>query len=459
MPNLLLWISLFDQMKHKNQPLSPAGSQPLSKRSFLKHTAIAGLGAALVPQILPSRLLGETSPSKQITLGFIGMGTQGIGRNLKGFFSSPLSRVLAVCDCDRKKLPAAKTAVDEHHGNDDCAVYQNFREILARKDIDAVVISTPDHWHVPMSQMALAAGKHVFCEKPSLYMTEGRELVKAAQKTDKVFQWGIEDRSLIKYWLLSGIARIGSLGDIKTVTCDLPQKPIHYKHEPAIPIPDDLDWNLWLGPAPAVEYTESCLQPQRWRQHDDYSGGSLTDWGAHLCDTAQVGIGMENSGPVEISGTSEVLPEDCYVTAPFGYDVKFKYSNEATIHVRNQGANIRFEGTKGWVQCTGWNGKLEASDMNLLRNKTLGEHTDFWPRPKLEQPNFLEAIVDPGKTPTYHPEAGHRLASMLHLGHLAIKEGTPVHWDPKQESFTKDAARMKANKVYHRTNRDWTKGL
>lgn len=372
---------------------------------------------------------------------------------------SPESRILAVCDCNKKRLPKAKQMVDEHHGNSDCAVYQDFREVLARKDIDAVVISTPDHWHVPMSIMALQAGKHVFSEKPSLTIEEGRRLVEAVEASGKVFQWGVEDRSLIKYWLLSGIARTGAIGDITNVYCGLPQKPVHWKHEKAIPVPEDLDWNLWLGPAPAVDYTENVLHPQRWRQHDSYSGGSLTDWGAHLCDTAQVGIGMDQSGPVEISGTAQQLPDDCYVTAPFGYDVKFKYANGATINAVNKQVKIRFEGTKGWVQCTDWNGKLEASDMNLLRNKTLGEHPDFWPRPALEWPDFIAGIKDRSKVTTYNEEAGHRLASMLHLGHLAIKENTTVHWDPSSERFTKDAARMQANKIYQREERDWTKGL
>ncbi|MGC6455673.1 MAG: Gfo/Idh/MocA family protein [Coraliomargaritaceae bacterium] len=426
----------------------------MQRRTFLKKASIAS-----TPLLLGPSLWGQTPPSRQITLGFIGMGGQGMGRNLRGFQSSPLSRILAVCDCNRNRLSQAKKLVDEHHGNTDCAVYQDFREVLARSDIDAVVISTPDHWHVPMSLMALEAGKHVFCEKPSLTIAEGRELVQAVEKSGKVFQWGIEDRSMIKYWLLSGIARTGAIGEIENVYCDLPRKPVHYKHEPEIPVPDTLDWNLWLGPAPAVEYTQTVLHPQRWRQHDHYSGGSLTDWGAHLCDTAQVGIGMENSGPVEISGTAEELPEDCYVTAPYGYDIQYRYANGATIHVRNQGKNIRFEGTKGWVECTDWNGTLNASDRNLLRNKTLGEHPDFWPRPELEWPNFLKAIVDSGKTPTYHPEAGHRLASMLHLGHLAIKEGKTIQWNPEDETFVQDANTLQKNKIYHRTSRDWEKGI
>lgn len=417
----------------------------------------------MAPQIIPSTLLGETSPSNQITLGFIGMGGQGLGRNLKGFQASKLSRVLAVCDCNTKRNELAKAAVDEKAGNTDCDTYQDFREILARDDIDAVVISTPDHWHVPMSLMALEAGKHVFCEKPSLTMVEGRQLTEAVKKSGKVFQWGIEDRCLTKYWLLSGLARTGAIGEIQNVYCDILVKPLWDKENP-VAVPKNLDWNLWLGPAPAVDYTPQVTHGQRWRQHDDYSGGSLTDWGSHLCDTAQVGIGMENSGPVEISGIAEKLPETSYVTAPYHYKVQYKYSNGATIHVVNKGkgmqaATVRFEGTKGWAEVSGWNGELKAHDREIFRNKTLGEHPDFWPRPQLEQPDFLQAIVDREHTPVYHAETGHRLAAMLHLGHLAIKEEKTVHWDPAKEAFTQDAQQMMANRVYQRESRDWTKGL
>lgn len=409
--------------------------------------------------ILPSRLFGASSPSNTITLGFIGMGKQGMGRNLNGFSNCANTKILAVCDCDETKLPAAKAAVDRHNGDTDCATYRDFRDVLARDDIDAVVISTPDHWHVPMSLMALEAGKHVFCEKPSLFITEGRELVEAVERSRKVFQWGVEDRSMIKYWLVAGLARTGAIGDIENVYCGLPHKPDHYMPEAAAPIPDSLDWNLWLGPAPVADYTPSVLEPQRWRQSDAYSGGSLTDWGAHLCDTAQIGIGMDESGPIKIAGGAKTMPQGSYVTAPSGYDLRFSYANGATIHVETKGVKIRFEGTKGWIQCTKFNGKLEASDRNILRNKELGEHPDYWPRPKPEHPNFVDAIRDRSIRPTYYPEAGHRLASMLHLGHLAVKETAVVHWDPTSETFTKDAERMKANKIYYRTGRDWEKGL
>ena len=154
---------------------------------------------------------------------------------------------------------AAKDIVDETYGNSNCAAYQDFREIIGRDDIDAVVISTPDHWHVPMSMMALRAGKDVFCEKPSLTITEGRELVEEGTRLGKVFQWGIEDRSLIKYWMLAGLARTGAIGEVHSVECGQPNKPLFDLEDP-VPVPDDLDWNLWLGPALLMPNTRRPLR-------------------------------------------------------------------------------------------------------------------------------------------------------------------------------------------------------
>jgi len=384
------------------------------------------------------------------------MGNQGIGRNLTCFLNTPNFRALAVCDCNLSKTAPAKAKVDAKYGNTDCAVYQDFREVLARDDLDIIVISTPDHWHVPMSLMALKAGKHTFCEKPSLTITQGRELTEAAARADKVFQWGVEDRSLIKYYMLAGLARTGALGKVHTVTCGLPVKPL-FDHEEPAPIPDDLDWNLWLGPARQVDYTANVTNPQRWRQRTDYSGGSLTDWGAHLCDTAQIGIGMNESGPVEVSGTSKKLTDN-YVDTPYGYDIDFRYTNGAVIKAKNAKVSIKFEGTKGWVGCEGWNGKLVASDMQLFRNKDYETHENYWKRPPIEHQDFVDAIMT-GSIPANHPEAGHRFSTMLHLGHIACRSDKTVHWNPQKEQFTKDAKEHTADIVYDRVERDWTKGI
>ncbi len=430
----------------------------MDRRQFLSRS-LAATAVGTAPLILPSRLFGASSPSNRVTVGCIGMGGQGTDVNMAGFLRDTRVKVLAVCDCRLSAARAAKTIVDETYGNADCAVYQDFREVIDRDDIDAAVISTPDHWHVPMSMMALRAGKDVFCEKPSLTIMEGRELVEEAAKREKIFQWGIEDRSLIKYWMLAGLARTGAIGEVYSVECGQPNKPMFAKEDP-VPVPDDLDWNLWLGPAPYVDYTPTITAPQRWRQHVDYSGGSLTDWGAHLCDTAQIGIGMDDSGPREILGVSKRMDVNSYVTAPSGYDVLYRYANDATIRVRDTAGKIfiRFEGTAGWIQCEKWNGELSASDMNLFRNLKLEEASNFWPRPDREQPNFIDAVISRGPT-TYHAEAGHRLSTTLHLGHMAIRSGKTIYWDPDNERFSKDAKEHKKSIIYRRKSRAWERTI
>lgn len=427
------------------------------KMNLTRREMLSMSGAAAAPMILPSRLFSSVAPSKQITIGCIGMGPQGTGGNMQGCLAHSSARVVAVCDCKLSKAHDAKAIVDETYATSDCKGYQDFREILGRKDIDAVVISTPDHWHVPMSMMALRTGKHVLCEKPSITVSEGRELVQEAGKRQKVFQWGIEDRSLIKYWMLAGIARTGSIGDVHSVECCLPLQKLFEVEEPAS-IPEDLDWNLWLGPAPYAEYTPNATDRWRWRQKSDYSGGSLTDWGAHLCDTAQVGIGMEGHGPSEILGSGRELPKGSFVDVPSGYDILYRYSNQATIRVRDTARKIaiRFEGTQGWIQCTKWNGEMTASDMNLFRDKSFAEDPNFWPRPDREQKEFIDSVINGGET-TYHVEAGHRLSTMLHLGHIAVRSEKVVHWNPEMEQFTKDAAEHEGNIVYRREARDWEK--
>ncbi len=430
----------------------------MNRRQFLNKSALGSL-AVTAPTILPSRLFGGTAPSRQVTIGCIGLGPQGTRTNLAGFLTHPNARVVAVCDCQMSRALAAKTTVDQTYGNTDCTAYQDFREIIGRKDIDAVAISTPDHWHVPMSLIALEAGKDVFTEKPTLTLSEGRELAEVVRKHGKIFQWGIEDRNFVKYWMLGGLARTGAIGEVHSVECGLPQKKLWDREEPSA-IPDDVDWNLWLGPAPQVDFTPSVLNRERWRQSLDYSGGSLTDWGAHLCDTAQVGIGEENNGPTEILGSSTPLPEDSYVTTPSGYDILYRYPGKAAIRVRDTARKIfiRFEGTKGWIQCEKWNGVLTASDMSVFRDHGLAENPDFWPRPNTEQKEFVDAVMNRGPT-TYNAEAGHRLSTMLHLGHIAVRAQKTIYWDPASESFTRDGDELRSSLVYKRESRNWEKGL
>lgn len=424
-----------------------------SRRRFLKKGALT-LAAASGPAILPSGLLGENAPSKKITLGFIGMGRQGIGRNLVTFLSQPDTTVLAVCDVFQSRAEDAKRQVDQHCGNSDCRTYRDFREVLARGDLDAVVISTPDHWHVPLSMAALRAGKDVFSEKPSLTLTEGRQLVDEVTKRGAVFQWGIEDRSLIKYHRLAGWVRSGAIGELETIHVGLPGKEPFLKDDPA-PVPGDLDWNLWLGPAPFHAYTPTRTDHQNWRSITDYSGGTLTDWGAHIVDTAQVGARMDASGPVEISGTGDTPDPGKYQSnTPVNYKIHYRYPNGVEMFVQDGKVDIKFTGSMGWVRCEGWNGKWTASDEKILRIQEFGAEADYWPRPEIEHRDFLDAMRS-RKPPAYHAEAGHRLASTLHLGHLAIRSGRTIRWAPAREAFADSDTESAKDIVYRRKSRDW----
>ncbi|MEM7791777.1 MAG: Gfo/Idh/MocA family oxidoreductase [Verrucomicrobiota bacterium] len=426
----------------------------MNRRHFIKSASLAS-----APLLLPSYVLGQNSPSNKINLGFIGMGGQGKGRNLKGFIGNDNVRVVAVCDCHKTRAKQGKKAVDKTYKNKDCAVYQDFRELLARDDIDAVVISTPDQWHVPMSMMALEAGKHVFCEKPTLTIMEGREMVEAFKAKDRVFQWGIEDRTMTKYYLLAGWARSGLIGDVREVNCTLP-KHDPFKREAPVAVPSELDWNLWLGPAPFVDYTPSAMDMFHWRLNSDYGGGMLSDWGTHLCDTAQVGLGVDETGPVEAFGTCRELdPKEWNTDTPVDFDLTLRYANGAEMHVADNSTYktllLEFKGTDGWVRCTGWDGKLEASDPKIMRTREFAPEANYWPQPKVEHDDFIDAIVAGHQNTAYHPESGHRLCTALHVGHIALREGRTVGWDPQSESFTTDKAANESSKIYQRAQRDW----
>lgn len=422
-----------------------------SRRNFIK-TGIAGIVAAGVgPQLISARLLGANAPSKQVTLGCIGLGAHGIGVNLKSFLQQDDCRVVAVCDVWGKRREEARKLVDEHYGAPGCAMIADFRALLARPDIDAVVITTPDYWHVPMAQLALAAGKKVFCEKPTLTIAEGRELADDVAARKALFAVGLEDRAVIYYHKLAEAVRNGAIGKLERIKVSLPIKPIFAREEP-VKVPDDLDYEMWLGPAPFRPYTASLTDPQVWRQIRDFSGGSLTDWGAHLVDTAQVANFSENSGPVAVRGKG-FIPPNSVNSVPQTYDLTYTYANGVELEVTAGEVALRFEGSSGWVGNKGWAGPVAGSDMNVFR-KTYDPATNkLWPRRPREQRDFLDVIKGGGE-PMYTAEALQRLSTALHVGAIAMELERPLKWDPATEKFD-DAA---ANALRSRPRRDdWKK--
>ena len=249
-------------------------------------------------------------------------------------------------------------AVDEKYGGKGCAEIADFRQVLSRPDIDAVVISTPDHWHVTMALMALEAGKRVFCEKPTLTIAEGRELAQAVAQKRLLFATGLEDRSVIQYYKMAEVVRNGGIGRLRRIQVGLPVKPIFPKEEP-VSVPAGLDWDMWVGPAPFRPYTASLTEPQVWRQIRDFSGGSLTDWGAHLVDTAQVANFAEDTSPVAVKGRG-VIPPNSVNTVPQTYEITYTYANGVVLEVKSDQPSIRLEGDAGAVGHRAADGLLAA---------------------------------------------------------------------------------------------------
>jgi predicted dehydrogenase len=296
-------------------------SSPLSRRSFLKKTALAA-GAVGFPTVVPARVLGREGsvpPSEQIVLGFIGVRNMG-GHHLSSFLGRAGVRIVAVCDVSAPERDGARGTV-----GGDCVAYSDYRNLLAREDIDGVVISTPDHWHTLIGIHACEAGKDVLCEKPlTLTIAEGRHLVNAARRYGRIFQVGSQQRSDRNFRHACELVRNGRIGKLITVKTNIGWGPT-CEWEPNQDPPPGLDWDMWLGPAPYVPYNRKrCFYDFRW--FFDYSGGKMTDWGAHHNDIAQWGIGADDSGPISVEGTGGLPAKGLYETFVW-YKLTYTYAN------------------------------------------------------------------------------------------------------------------------------------
>jgi myo-inositol 2-dehydrogenase / D-chiro-inositol 1-dehydrogenase len=407
----------------------------MNRRHFLK-SATAAAFPALIAGHGWSQNAAAPAASDRITLGCIGTGIHGMGWNLEAFLKIPEVRVIAVCDVFSDRREEARAKVNAAYGNTDCTACSDFREILVRADIDAVVISTPDHWHVLMSVMAASAGKDVFCEKPTLNIEQGRILVKTMNDTGVVYQGGIEDRSVEQYYRLAELVRNGRIGKLNRILVTLPPGEAYEKEDEA-PVPSGLNYDLWLGPAPYAPYTPSRLGAQQWRNIWDYSGGKLTDWGAHLIDTAQVAISQEHSGPLEVVGKG-VFPENAMSTTATRYEIQYRYPDDVTMVVKSGGTGIRFEGSEGWVACPEWRHPLEASDPKILDSVIAPGESRLWVRPPSEHVDFVNAVKNRTK-PIYPPEDIHCLSTAMHLGNISMRLGRSIKWDPVRQEILDDS--------------------
>lgn len=420
-----------------------------TRRQFIRTTAT---GIAL-PWFVPGTVLGADAPSKKITVGFIGVGDHGTGWNLARYLKLPAARVVMVCDVDGYRMRKAKAMVDAAYDTEDCAVSKDFREVLARKDIDAVMISTPDHWHTLISVLALRAGKDVQCEKPTLTVDEGKILIREVRRHERVFQTSTEDRSVPEYHRMAELVRNGRIGKLQRIEVILPKQPNGPGDPTPQPVPPDFDWDMWLGPAPEAPYTKDRAHFNfRWIW--DYSGGIICDWGAHLFDTAQWANDTERSGPVEVEGKGTHWEGGLYNTVK-DYDVMYRYANGVVMTCKPGEPSIKFIGTDGWVGNTGWRAKVEASSPEILNSKIGPNEIRLYTNPEGEHDDFLKCVMT-RKDPYFPVDIGHRVSTVCHLANIAIRLGRKLKWDPKAEQFENDEA---ANAMLSRPMRKpWSLG-
>jgi predicted dehydrogenase len=387
-------------------------------------------------------------------LGFIGVGKQSHG-HLRHFVGRQEVQVLAVCDVQESKREAARRVVDEvyarraeyknsYKGLD---LYNDFREIVTRNDIDAVVIGTPDHWHAIPAIQAAKAGMDIYCEKPlSLTIAGARAMADATRRYGRVFQTGSQQRSSSNFRFACEMVRSGRIGELQSVAAYV-GGPSEDCYLPEEPVPQGVDWNLWLGPAPWRPYnSELCPPPSftgfpNWRRYRDYSGGGMTDWGAHHFDIAQWGMGMDHSGPVEI------IPPD-------GKDVRwltYRYANGVTLTHNGPGGNgVVFKGTEGKIEVN--RGHLRTWPDSMMRKPTAANEVHLYRSPG-HQTDWLRSIRTRQK-PICDVEVGLRSVTVCHLGNIAYWLGRPLKWDPTEEHFLGDP---EANRWCDRPRREpWT---
>jgi len=364
-----------------------------------------------------------------------------------------------LCDVDSWRLDQAIGRVNKHYAKNKpsgtykgCQTYGDFRELLARDDIDAVMISTPDHWHVPMAIAAAKAGKDVCCKKPlTLSIHEGRVLSDTVKRYGRVFRTDSEFRSHWYFHRIVELVRNGRIGKLHTIRTGVPRGDVGCGPQPIMPVPKELDYDMWLGPAQKAPYTlnrvhtPSSFRRPGWMRCRDYCDGMITNWGAHLVDIVQWGNGTDRSGPVEVQATG-TYPTDGLWNVLLNFEAKYKYANDVTLHYTMGRPFVRFEGEGGWIQADWGSGKIQASPESLAK-ETLGPGDEIRFPLRSEKTDFIECIKARGRT-LADAEVGHRTTSACHLAHISIQlGGRKLRWDPDAEEFINNEA---ANRLARR---------
>lgn len=451
-----------------------------TRREFVK-TSLAGMaGAFVLPTIVPSTVFGKTAPSNKIHVAQIGFGRIALTHDLPLTIKHDITRVIAIADVDRNRLAQGKEWVlnyyEEKKGKKnfvDVALYQDYREMLLNKNIDAVVISTPDHWHAQPAIEAALAGKDIYLQKPASFtIEEGRQMSNIINRTGRIFQQGSQQRSADpwpQFKKACELVRNGRIGDIHTIYIGLPGDPSG-PEEPEMPVPGNLDYNMWLGSTPSVYYTENRVHSQTaitsrpgWLRCEQFGAGMITGWGAHHIDTAHWGMGTEYTGPIEIEGSAE-FPKKGLWNVHGDFKNTAKYANGVIMHLSGDYPNgVKFVGSEGWifvsrgaVQVTSsdpavGNTKLQAldaSDRKILDSVIGPNEIHLYDSPE-QHKNWIDSIIS--REETIAPaEIGHRSCSACLVNHIAMKLPGKLYWDPEKEYFIDNE---KANSMLSRSQR------
>ena len=449
----------------------------MERRDFLKNSSAAAAGAILLPSIVPSTVFGKSAPSNKINVAQIGFGRIAMTHDLAETLRFDEARIIAVADLDSNRVLKGKQFIEDFYSKQsgsktsvEVKTYGDYREMLLRKDIDAVIISTPDHWHAQPAIEATLAGKDVYLQKPtSLTIAEGRMLADTVMRKGTILQMGTQQRAMPQFRLAAELVRNGRIGKLHTVKIGLPGDPSG-PEAPQMPVPKNLNYNMWLGSTSEVYYSEMRVHPQNsladrpgWLRCEQFGAGMITGWGQHHFDSAAWGMDTEYTGPLSINAMAQ-FPKSGLWDVHGDFIAVAEYQNGITMLTSGGYPNgIRYEGSEGWIFVTRGDYSatasdpvsksksskaLDASDPKIL-NSVIGENEIHLYKIDNQHGNWLDCIKT-RKTPISPVEIGHRACSICLITHISMKLGRKLEWNPLTEQFVNDA---EANIMLSRSQR------
>ena len=449
----------------------------MERRNFIKKTSVASATTFLAPTILPSGIFGKTTANKKINIGQIGCGRIARDHDMPGVMQYDNARLIAVCDVDSKRMKDAKILVETYYNKKlgsnkvvDVKMYGDYKELLENKDIDAVVISTPDHWHAQPAIEAALAGKDIYLQKPtSLTVEEGRVLSDIIQRKGTILQVGTQQRSMAQFRVAAELVRNGRIGKLHTVKVGLPGDPSGPEAS-KMPVPSNLNYEMWLGQTPLMDYTEIGVHPKEgysrpgWLRIEQFGAGMITGWGQHHYDSAAWGMDTELTGPVSVQAVAE-FPKSGLWNVHGDFMSKAEYENGITMYTSSGGYTngIKYIGTDGWifvsrgaytasasdpVSADKSSKALDASDPKILTS-IIGSNEINLYKSDEQHGNWLDCI-ETKKPPISTVEMGHRACTVCLITHISMKLNRKLNWNPKTEKFINDD---EANSMLTRSQR------